>query len=322
MSPGRKGVLAAGLVLAVSALAAGAGVATAFLGWPIALAEELRPQVGLVALAAAGLLAPVGRPRLALLLLVVALPLLAPWAVRAVERRPAVAEAQGSFEVVSFNVRAGNRELGRLARWLNRERADVVFLHEVGRRGLEILLGAVEDPRRVTTVSRARDLPFGSLVVTPAGWPVERVVLGPEGYPALVVTVRRQGRVASVLGTHAPSPKSRGRWSARNAQLAELATWARRRGGDLAVVGDLNATPASGPFRSLLRAGGLVDSLRGRAWQPSWPAALGPLGVEIDHAAHTAGLVTLDRSVGDSLGSDHRLLRVTFGFLPDVPPRM
>ncbi|MCB9898366.1 MAG: endonuclease/exonuclease/phosphatase family protein [Planctomycetes bacterium] len=47
---------------------------------------------------------------------------------------------------------------------------------------------------------------------------------------------------------------------------------------DVAIVGDLNDTPWSTRFAELLTRTGLVDSGRGRGWQPSfpaWPQAMG-----------------------------------------------
>ena len=79
------------------------------------------------------------------------------------------------------------------------------------------------------------------------------------------------------------------------------------------VVGDLNATPWSSGFRALERRGSLVDSLRGRGLQPSWPEGFGPLMIPIDHALHTTDLAVADRRTGPASGSAHRPLVVSAG---------
>ncbi len=79
------------------------------------------------------------------------------------------------------------------------------------------------------------------------------------------------------------------------------------RGQPTLVVGDLNAMPWSRPLRSLREVTGLVDSLRGRGVQPSWPAEMPWIGrITIDHVLHSTHLVTEERALGGFVGSDHR----------------
>ncbi len=321
-SRGARATRAAGGFLAVVCLG-GALAAAVGWGWPLSLARSFLPHWGGLALVAAALCAAGRRWRLAALCGLVTLASLAVVLGVAIGRRPGNGARSGEIEVVSFNVRAGNQRLDRVAEWLASERADIVFLHEVGRRGLGAVLQSVGGrPGRVATVCRTRGLPFGSVVVAPADWAVERASFGPEGYPALTVAVPLGGRAATVLGTHVPSPQSRARWSARNLQLAEVARWARERPGPIAVVGDLNVTPIDGPFRALMEEGGL-RSCGPVGWrQSTWPAALGPLGVEIDHALVSRGWVCGAARAEESLGSDHRRLRVRLSLAAAAPAGM
>jgi endonuclease/exonuclease/phosphatase (EEP) superfamily protein YafD len=72
------------------------------------------------------------------------------------------------------------------------------------------------------------------------------------------------------------------------------------------VVGDLNATPWSWPFRNLIEEGHLRNSQIGFGLQPTFSAtSMAFLRVPIDHLAHSEALLVRERKLGPSLGSDH-----------------
>ena len=62
------------------------------------------------------------------------------------------------------------------------------------------------------------------------------------------------------------------------------------------------------------RAGGLVNSQTGYGPSPTWPSGLGSVGmIPIDHLLHSEVFVTVDRTIGEANGSDHRPLIVELG---------
>ncbi len=115
----------------------------------------------------------------------------------------------------------------------------------------------------------------------------------------------------SLLFLHTESPFTPGRASHRDAALAAAARWSRAQPYEHVVEGDLNATPWSAAFDSLVHGGRLHSSLVGFGVQASWPAAFWPLRVPIDHALLSAHLTTVDRGTGPSFGSQHRSLHLT-----------
>ena len=152
--------------------------------------------------------------------------------------------------------------------------------------GLEILV-MVRDPDAEVTVHRLTD----------------------EDRDALVeVVVQLDGGPVHVVGTHPVSPKTRSRAERRDLLLDWIGEWGAARDAPVVVMGDLNATPWSVPFRAMLDRSGLVDSQRVHGIQPSWPAGSGPLGLPIDHVLHSPELTTLERGLGPSFGSDHRMV--------------
>ena len=120
--------------------------------------------------------------------------------------------------------------------------------------------------------------------------------------------VELDGRPLHVLGGHPMSPKTSSRAERRDLVLDWIGEWSGRRDEAVLVTGDLNATPWSVPFRSMLARSGLSDSQRMHGVQPSWPAGTGPLGLPIDHVLHSDDLTVLQREVGPSFGSDHLMV--------------
>ena len=89
-----------------------------------------------------------------------------------------------------------------------------------------------------------------------------------------------------VLSTHPLAPTTEARASLRDAQLEFAAEWASDQEGAFAVVGDLNATPWSWPFRDLIEEGQLRNSQIGFGLQPTFSAtSIVLLRVPIDHLA-------------------------------------
>jgi endonuclease/exonuclease/phosphatase (EEP) superfamily protein YafD len=118
----------------------------------------------------------------------------------------------------------------------------------------------------------------------------------PDGWPVPL----------KVLSSHPLAPTTAERANLRDAQLEFAANWANDQEGAFFVVGDLNASPWSWPFRRLVSAGGLRNSQIGFGLQPTFPStSIGLLRVPIDHLLHSDALRVRDRRLGAALGSDH-----------------
>lgn len=122
------------------------------------------------------------------------------------------------------------------------------------------------------------------------------------------ISTELDGEPVSILGAHAVSPMTPRRAQHRDLVLDWIGAWADRRDAPVVVAGDLNATPWSTNFQATLEQGELTDSLETHGLQPSWPAGLGRLGIPIDHVLHSEELVVVDRQLGPSFGSDHRMV--------------
>jgi len=278
--------------------------------WPFDLIANFRPQYAIVLGVAAVAAILLRRWATALALATFALFNLAAMAPYLVGTGSAAAPGD-RLTVVSFNVGISNPARADVMRFIGSEAPDLVFLYESSFEWEDAAL--------------ALDLPYRLVSVVPPGTLTGITVMARDGLSTTVVPtplsaptaaaveVEIGGLAATVIGAHPPSPTSGARSQLRDRVLDEVGRWVAGRPGPVLVVGDLNATPWSSGYRRLKDPGRLVDSLRGRGLQPSWPDGWGPLMITIDHALHTPDLVSVDRRTGPANGSAHRPLIVTVG---------
>jgi hypothetical protein len=118
----------------------------------------------------------------------------------------------------------------------------------------------------------------------------------------------------AVLFLHTESPYTPARNAHLHRALAAAARWSRAVQLPHVVEGDLNTTPWSAAFDTLLRNGHLHNSLVGFGIQASWPDAYALLRIPIDNCLLSRDLTAVDRGTGPSFGSQHRSLHVTIAF--------
>lgn len=312
---GRAVVLVIVLLLLGGGLGLGLGLLGSFAWWldlfahfRVQCAGALALALVLAALARRGSLAATAG-----LLLVADLALLVPYAIP--EDRASVG---APLRLAHLNVLSSNRRYDDVVAWISGTGADLVLVQEVDPRWAAALAG-VPGYRTLDVLARADNFGLAALVREGAAIEVvgrERPVFA--GLPALAYRLRHEGRELALLSLHTLPPVSRANAAVRDEQLALAAEWAEVQG--LAgrapiLLGDLNATPFSAGVRPL-RSVGLRDSLAagGLLAAGSWPALPGPLRIAIDHCWHDPGLVTLARTVGPDLGSDHRPLEVALAW--------
>jgi len=282
--------------------------------WGLDLAAAFRPQYAVV-LAVASLLAGIlGRRGGAFLLALVALlnaALVAPLWFPA--RAPA--PQSSTIKLHYHNVHGGGDErFVQVAGQLVTSDADLVFFSEVSPRWMELFAASdlpysvlyplrLQDHRRIMVVSR---IPVTSVA------PVELVQGSRTG--GIAVDLALDGRPLRVIGLHTHSPRTAQLSGIRDAELKAAGEWAALQELPVVMIGDLNSTPWSHPFRDLIRTSELRNSQRGFGIQPSWMVGTGPLMVPIDHALHAPALTTTRRELGPSLGSAHHSLIVEFAW--------
>jgi endonuclease/exonuclease/phosphatase (EEP) superfamily protein YafD len=216
---------------------------------------------------------------------------------------PAPPGGSAGLLILSFNVTASNPERATVIDYLADSDANIIFLHEsstdwedaLGRSGLPYRLVNAREPGSV----------FGTLALVEEGTVANVVSLGSSGQLSIEVITELGGEDIKVLGSHPLSPTNSTRSAARDEQLRAIGEWTARQDVPVVVVGDFNASTWSRGFSLLTGEADLVNSQKGFGVQASWPADHTLFGIPIDHLVHSPELTTVDRYLGDNLGSDH-----------------
>jgi endonuclease/exonuclease/phosphatase (EEP) superfamily protein YafD len=212
------------------------------------------------------------------------------------------------LRLVSFNIRASNTAMSEVVHHLSKSQSNLIVLFEVTPEWLHELK-QLEPAYRIELAEPRLDN-FGIALLS-RGLKVSARILRPPGGDIGFVEARMSvdGRDWSILGIHPLPPVGAGLADQRDAALEYAASWAAQQTGPVVVLGDFNTTPFSFSFNRLLGRGRLVNSQKGYGVQATWPQVplwLAPARIPIDHLVHSRSVVTLDRSVGPALGSDHR----------------
>lgn len=237
---------------------------------------------------------------------------------------PAQTDRDGqTLTVMHFNVNTGNTDHAGVITEIRSHKPELLFVQEVNNRWLDALEAGLTDYELV--VEDARTDNFGIACFVRAQGDDRKPLtitdartFDPTGgvaqVPVIEATFDWDGQSIKALSIHPLPPISMQYARIRNAVLEAAGQWAAEQNGPCLVIGDFNATPWSTAFRDLQSEGGLTDSQVGFGRAPTWPAGLGTLGmIPIDHLLHSDGLVTVNRQVGQAMGSDHKPLIVTLG---------
>jgi endonuclease/exonuclease/phosphatase (EEP) superfamily protein YafD len=277
--------------------------------WVFELADVFRLQYVVVLAAAAIAALALKRARLAgsaallaaLNLAVLGVPLVP--AASAVSGRP-----QGALRLVVANVEVGNTDYAAVARLVARTDPDVFGVTELTPAMAQQLGRRLPGYR--ARVTATRDDAYGIGVYSRLPLLSARIARLPAdgGPPTAIVRVRVAGRPVTLVVTHVHTPFA---GSIHVRQLQALAAARRGLGTRLAVCGDFNSPPWTGPLREFAGDARLRDLYGGRAWSAySWPTWSSALRVPLDNCFVGGGLVVTAHRDGPGTGSDHRPLVV------------
>jgi endonuclease/exonuclease/phosphatase (EEP) superfamily protein YafD len=208
----------------------------------------------------------------------------------------------GSLRVVVANVEVGNDDYAAVERLVAETRPDVLGVTELTPSMTEHLRRALPSYR--LRALEPHDDAYGIGVFSRVPLLSVRIVRLPaDGPPTIVARVRIAGKPAAVVVTHVHTPFA---GSIHVRQLHALAAARPRFGERVAVCGDFNTPPWSGPLRQFASDARLRDLYAHDAWAGySWPAWSWALRVPIDNCFVSSGLVVKSHHDGAGVGSDH-----------------
>jgi endonuclease/exonuclease/phosphatase (EEP) superfamily protein YafD len=281
--------------------------------WVFELADVFRVQYLAVLVAAALFAVALRRPRLALVAAGCALVNVAVLRIPALPVATAASGvASGSLRLVVANVEVGNTDYAAVARLVGATRPDVFGVTELTPAMASRLERAL--PRYRMRIVVPRHDAYGIGLYSRLPLLSARVARFPAGGPPTVIArVRVGGAPVTVVVTHVHTPFA---GSIHVRHLAALATARPHLGARLAVCGDFNTPPWSGPLRDFAARAGLRDLYGGRAWAAySWPTWSWTLRVPLDDCFVSSGVAVERHRDGPDDGSDHRPLVVDLAVL-------
>lgn len=217
---------------------------------------------------------------------------------------------------ISANVHTGNQSYELFINLIKQKNPDFFVVMEANRDWIDQLEVLREEYPH--SLVRPRSDNFGIALFSKIPFESSEIIeLADSQVPTLVVTINIDGRSLSVIGTHPLPPVNSEYVGSRNRQVAALGELVRNTPGPLVVLGDLNMTSWSPYFRDLIEQTGLRDSRKGFGVQATWPEAIPPLSIPIDHALVSPEIAVSDRRVGENIGSDHRPIVVDFSLSGD-----
>lgn len=215
-----------------------------------------------------------------------------------------------ALRVLLANVRTSNDRYEDVVALIEEAAPDVVVLQEVDERWLRGVKPIEADLPHVIAAPRADN--FGIAVFSRR--PLENahtVYLGSAEVESIVGMVNVDGGRVTLIATHPVPPITRQLARLRNKQLDAVAGAVTGAPGSVMVVGDLNVTMWSAPYRRLIDVTGLCNARKGFGILPSW-SMYKPFfsRIPIDHCLHSADLGIASCRLGEPIGSDHRPLIV------------
>ncbi|MFK7805315.1 MAG: endonuclease/exonuclease/phosphatase family protein [Anaerolineae bacterium] len=132
--------------------------------------------------------------------------------------------------------------------------------------------------------------------------------------PLITTKLELNGKRLHLMSLHTSRPFQGHADLFQQLEVDAAAEWSRIEqdfGHEVVLIGDLNLTPWSTRYKQLLEASQTQDSMRGFGIQNSWTEIVPQwLGLPIDHALVSEGLLVLERQTAPVAGSDHGLLFV------------
>lgn len=241
------------------------------------------------------------------------------------------ADGGPSIRLVQLNVLTSNTAHEETLAFLEESQGDVLVLQEVNSAWMRVfregLVGydiAAQSPREDN---------FGMAVLVKKGvlegfdaqiFESEATGLVPQIQLSFEMAGVGQGADLSVLAVHTLPPVSREYDRVRHAQIESVRRWSGQQkalGRHRVVIGDLNASYWSRPFRRLIAETDLRDSSLGFGHQGSFPANLpAPCRIGIDHVLISPAIRVDSRALGRATGSDHLPVVVDLSLTGVVQP--
>lgn len=231
---------------------------------------------------------------------------------------PSVGDAPDSsgLRVLHATLNKDNPDVIKAINYVNNQAPDIVSLIEITPESLPQFQAGLTNYQLVIAEPRTSSHGSAWFVSRQPSHPIEvkaaeLIHLPPTSdRPILQITITYAGKPIDLLCFHAIRPRSTSTVDYQRVEFEALAKWSQQR--QAIVIGDFNSTPWYSSFRKMLHQSRLINSQKGFGLQPTWHGNLPPiLRIPIDHCLHSPSIITVQRTIGSHIGSDHLPLLVT-----------
>ncbi|MEG4211948.1 endonuclease/exonuclease/phosphatase family protein [Microcoleus sp. S13_B4] len=218
---------------------------------------------------------------------------------------PAVAGATPgqNLRILHSNVLRSNRRYSEVISLVKAEQPDIAVFVEVNSswaRELSVLREIF--PYSSTQQESER---FGSAIYSKLPLNNSSVRAFSNQRKSLLVDVKFQGKIISLILAHPTVPIKHQSFIARNQQLAGIGEYAAQVKNPLIVVGDFNTTMWSPFYKNMVKTGNLRNARSGFGILPTWPTFMPLAYIPIDHFLVSKEISVLKIHTGRNVGSDH-----------------
>jgi len=278
--------------------------------WFFALFSHFHPQIFLASLILAVVYFIKGRTELAGIFCVCAFihgwilassVELKPWSSPYVQKKDTV-----PIRVLALNLHQDESTLRPTAKIIEEEKPTLILLTELPKNHKTFLSSLKEAYPYVS--AQAPVGPFDVFLLS--RWPIKKSTVEHNSsflpiLKAEICTPEQPSRCFSLAGLHSPTPFFSGSTLQEHMfnRLAHVSQ--EHQHSPFIIMGDLNSTPWSPLFRSLLTRSEMHSSAVGRSWQTTWFSRNPLLGLHIDHILINKHVESRAWWVGPNVGSDH-----------------
>ncbi|TGO03119.1 hypothetical protein PN36_12240 [Candidatus Thiomargarita nelsonii] len=207
-----------------------------------------------------------------------------------------------TLKLLLSNVNVGNDNFSALIQLVRSEQPDILIVQEWNahwRQQLKIFDKTL--PYIKTSLDSGV---FGTIVLSRFPFEEAQILsLGSGELESILVKIRVNDKVISLLTTHPWPPISGKTFEHRNSQLFEVNSFLKDLSSPKIVIGDLNISMWS-PIYSFLSQE-LVNARQGFGILPTWPTFMPFMMIPIDHCLVSSDVNVLNLKTATSIGSDH-----------------
>lgn len=224
---------------------------------------------------------------------------------------------QTKLSIVTANLMRANQEHGLFLDFIEEADPDVIFIQELNDAWSRSLQALVETYSHYAMKPRPDNFGIAMFSRIPLD-EIDIVYYGEASVPAVHARITLDGRSVSLLSYHALPPSSREYTAARDRQLEAIGDYVAAQEDLVIVAGDLNVTPWSPKYKSMIRESGLKNARRGYGIKPTWSNIPSPIALlPLDHVLLSPDIAVSSFRVGPDINSDHRPLYVELS-IPSV----